>query len=168
MKKLRFAAAPLLLVLALSASAQTPLATAKLADLTYFQGAWQGTFQGGPIETFWSAPAGGSLMGSLRMLRDGKIRLYEILVAEQTDAGVTLLVRHFQPGLVPQEEKDRPDRYVLIEQGPNRAVFEKVGGDPVRVIWERRPNELLAVSRGTQKDGQWAWADLFVFKPIAK
>lgn len=164
MKKLLLIAS-LFFALPFGAAAQTPLATAKIADLGFFQGAWQGTFQGGPIETYWSAPAANNLMGSLRMIRDGKIRLYEILVLEQTDAGVTLLVRHFQPGLVPQEEKDRPDRYVLIEQGADRAVFEKVGGDPVRVIWERRPGPVLAVARGTQKDGQWNWADLFLFKP---
>ncbi len=157
-----------LLLSTLPATAQTtPPAKAQLADLRFLEGRWQGTFQGGPIENYWSAPQGDNLLGSIRMLRDGKATMYEILVIEQTDAGLMLHVKHFRPGLKGVEEKDAADRYNLIELTRERAVFEKVsGGDPLRVIWERRPNRVLAVQRGPQRDGQWAYADLFVFTPM--
>lgn len=145
--------------------AQTPAAQAKLSDLSFIEGHWQGTAFGGPIEALWSAPTGDNMLGSMRMMKDDKVNLYEILVIEQTPQGPMILVKHFKPGLIGQEEKDKPDRYALIELGKERAVFEKVG-EPTRVIYEKRPNQVLAVVLGKQREGQWNWNDLFVFKPV--
>jgi hypothetical protein len=137
-----------------------------LADVRFIAGHWQGTASfGGSVEALFSVPTGDNMLGTMRMMKDDKATLYEILVLEQTEPGVTLAVKHFKPGLLGQEEKDQADRYALIERGDGRVVFEKQGGSPLRVIWEKRPNGGLAVVRGTQQDGQWRWSDLFVFKP---
>ncbi|MBC7892736.1 MAG: hypothetical protein H7Y12_11020, partial [Sphingobacteriaceae bacterium] len=57
------------------------------------------------------------------------------------------------------------DQYVVVEVGNERMLLEKIGGDPLRVVWEKRPGSVLAVARGTQKDGAWVFSDLFLFKP---
>lgn len=158
-------ATALLVILVSNSFAQTPAARAKLSDLSFIEGHWQGTAFGGPIEALWSAPAGNNMLGSMRMMKDDKVNMYEILVIEQTEQGPAILVKHFKPGLIGQEEKDKPDRYNLIELGKERAVFEKVG-EPTRVIYEKRPNQVLAVVLGKQREGQWNWNDLFVFKPM--
>jgi hypothetical protein len=147
------------------ARAQSVPASTPVSALNFLQGRWQGTFSGGPIEAYWMPAAGNNLLGSIRMMKEDRATMYEILVVEQTEQGPTLLVKHFRPGLVGQEEKDVSDRYRLLEIGKERALFEKVDGS-VRVIWERRPGAVLAVQRGTPSGGQWAFSDLFVFKSV--
>jgi len=162
-----------LLVLALLTSltvrlhAQTPAPLkASVADLGFLTGHWLGTASfGGSVEATWTAPSGDNALGSMRMMKDGKATMYEILVAEQTGPGVTMRVKHFNPGLTGREEKEASDQYTVVEVGKERMVLEKIGGDPLRVVWEKRPGGVLAVARGTRKDGAWAFSDLFLFKP---
>ena len=126
------------------------------------EGHWFGTFNGGPIEAFWSAPAGDNIVGFIRMMKDDKISLYELFAFEQTERGPVALVKHFKPGLIGQEEKDKPDRYVFLEGERNRALFEKDDAS-IRIIYERRLSDQLVIRRGAKKDASWVFTDLFVF-----
>ncbi|MEY4938438.1 MAG: hypothetical protein RIQ93_173 [Verrucomicrobiota bacterium] len=155
------------LAVGLSAQSAAPAPiNANVSDLGFLAGHWQGTTaSGGAIEAMWTAPSGDNALGTMRMMKAGKATMYEILVAEQAGAGVSFRVKHFNPGLTGREEKDVSDRYTVIELARERVVLEKLDGAPLRVIWEKRPGGVLAVSRGTQKDGQWVYADLFIFKP---
>lgn len=154
------------LVVRLSAQSAAPTAiNANVSDLGFLAGHWMGTTtSGGAIEAMWTAPSGDNALGTMRMMKAGKATMYEILVAEQAGAGVNFRVKHFNPGLTGREEKDVSDRYAVIELGRERVVLEKLEGAPMRVIWEKRAGGVLAVSRGTQKAGQWAYSDLFTFK----
>ncbi len=120
---------------------------------------------GGPIEASWIAPVGDNLTGFMRMMRDNKVTMYEMLIFEQTELGPIVLVKHFKPGLIGQEEKDKSDRYRFIEAGSDKAIFEKEDGS-IRIIYEKRSPDQLAIQRGMQKDGKWAFNDLFVFNRV--
>lgn len=139
--------------------------TGSLSDVAFMEGRWLGTFNGGPIEAAWIAPVGDNLTGFMRMMKDNKVTMYEMLIFEQTDQGPIVLVKHFKPGLIGQEEKDKSDRYKFIEAGKNRALFEKEDGS-IRIIYEKRSPDQLVIQRGQSKDGQWAFADLFVFNRV--
>ena len=158
--KLRFLSGLFLLSLS-AAQAQT----GTLADISFIEGRWQGTHNGGPIEATWSAPAGDNMIGFIRMIKDNKITLYELFGIEQTEQGPVVFVRHFKPGLIGQEEKDRPDRYHFLEASKGRAIFEKQG-DAVRVLYEKRPNDQLVIALGRQQDGKWLFKDLFTFSRV--
>lgn len=150
--------------------AQTAAKTGTLADVNFMEGRWRGTFNGGPIEAAWIAPVGDNLTGFMRMMKDDKVTMYEMLIFEQTEQGPVVLVKHFKPGLIGQEEKDKLDRYRFIEAGENRAVFEKEDGS-IRIIYEKRSADQLAIQRGQQKDGtgptsRWTFNDLFVFNRV--
>jgi hypothetical protein len=149
------------LLITLTAQAQT----ASLADVAFMEGRWRGTFNGGPIEASWIAPVGDNLTGFMRMMKDNKVTMYEMLIFEQTEQGPIVLVKHFKPSLVGQEEKDKSDRYKFIEAGKEKALFEKEDGS-IRIIYEKRGKDQLAIQRGQQKDGKWAFADLFVFNRV--
>lgn len=150
-----------------SASAQSSAPAANVADLRFLTGHWMGTASfGGSVECHWMAPSGDNAMGSIRMMKDGKVTVYEILVAEQTGPGVTLRVKHFNPGLTGREEKDVSDQYAVVELRNERVVLEKITGDPLRVIWEKRPGGMLVAARGIRKDGEWVFSDLFTFKAM--
>lgn len=145
-------------VLGVGAQAQS----ASLSDVGFMKGHWLGTFNGGPIEAFWAAPAGDNLTGFMRMMKDNKVTMYEMLVFEQTDQGPIVLVKHFKPGLVAIEEKEISDRYRFLEAKKNQALFEKMDG-AVRIIYELRTSNQLVIQRGKQEAGKWIFADLFVF-----
>ena len=145
--------------------AQNTTKTGSLTDIAFLDGHWQGTVNGGPIEAVWSAPSGDNIVGFIRMMKNNKVTLYELFAFEQTEAGPVALVKHFKPGLVGQEEKDKADRYLFLEAGKNRALFEKSDGS-IRIIYEKRANGQLAIQRGERKDNQWMFNDLFVFNRL--
>lgn len=153
------------LLAGLAVQAQTTAKTGSLADVSFMEGRWRGTFNGGPIEAAWIAPAGDNLTGFMRMMKDNKVTMYEMLVFEQTEQGPIVLVKHFKPGLVGQEEKDKSDRYRFISAAKDRALFEKEDGS-IQIIYEKRGKDQLVIQRGQKKDGNWAFSDLFVFDPV--
>lgn len=135
-----------------------------VADVAFIQGNWKATTPDGrTIEGSWLPPKGENMLGFMRMMKGDKPDLYEILAYEQTDKGLTSMVKHFQPGLIANEEKDKQDRYVFIEASKNRAVFEKEGEATLRILYEKRSHNQFVIARGSQKDGQWVFEDLFVF-----
>ena len=154
------------LITSVSTYAQsTPTKVGELSDMSMLEGHWIGTFNGGPIEAIWSAPAGDNIIGFIRMMKNDKVTLYELFAFEQTERGPVAMVKHFKPGLIGQEEKDKSDRYVFVEAGKDRALFEKDDAS-IRIIYERRPNDQLVIRRGQKKDADWAFMDLFVFTRV--
>ena len=155
-----------LLITSTSTYAQTTSAkVGTLSDMKLLEGHWLGIFNGGPIEAVWSAPAGDNIVGFIRMMKNDKVTLYELFAFEQTERGPVAMVKHFKPGLIGQEEKDKSDRYVFVEADKDRALFEKDDAS-VRIIYERRPNDQLVIRRGQKKNADWVFTDLFVFNRV--
>ena len=91
--------------------------------------------------------------------------MYEILAYEQSAEGLVSLVKHFKPGLIGQEEKDKQDRYNFIEASKGRAVFQKEGED-LRILYEKRSDSQFVIARGNLQDNKWVFKDLFVFNRV--
>lgn len=140
-------------------------ANGTLNEVAFMHGHWQGTFNGGPIEAFWAKPAGDNLTGFIRMMKDDKVTMYEMLIFEQTEKGPVVLVKHFKPGLISVEEKEVSDRYNFIEAKKDWALFEKQDGS-IRIIYEKRSKNQLVVQRGKQESGKWVFTDLFIFNTV--
>ena len=81
---------------------------------------------GGIIDEHWSEPAGDSMMGVYRYIKDGKVEMYELLVIEQTTKGPILRLRHFNPGLVAWEDKVEDWSYPLARFAAGDAVFGSI------------------------------------------
>ena len=99
------------------------------------------------------------------MMKDGKADLYEILAYEKFEQGLVSLVKHFKPGLLGQEEKDKQDRYNFVEATKDRAIFQKDSGG-LRILYEKRSADQFAIARGNEQDGKWVFKDLFVFNRV--
>ncbi len=136
-----------------------------LNDIKFLDGRWLGTYNGGPIEAAWTAPAGNNIVGYIRMMKDEKATLYEMFVFEQNAEGPVAMVKHFKPGMIGVEEKDAFDRYTFQSAKKNEALFEKDDAS-VRIIYELRNKDQLVIQRGRQENGQWKFVDLFVFNRI--
>lgn len=138
--------------------------TGSFKDISFIEGHWKATFNGLDVEGVWLAPETDNMVGMMRMSKDGKVNLYEILAYEQQDKGLISFVKHFKPGLLGVEEKDKQDVYTFVSSGNNWAEFEKHDGGHIR--YEKRTNDRFVISRGTQKNGKWEFADLFVFDRV--
>lgn len=118
---------------------------ARLAHLAWMVGRWRGREGPDSTEEAWTAPEGGAMFGTWRWVRDGKARLYELLVLAEEEQGVVLRFRHFDARLVGWEEKDRPLALPLVSWREGEAVFagEDRDGGPLRVTYRREGSDGL-------------------------
>jgi hypothetical protein len=137
-----------------AAPSPVPAPGGSLADLAWVAGTWSGEMNGSTIEEQWSAPAGGAMMGMFRWVKGGTVLIYEFLLFEVGPAGVTLRLRHFEPGLIGWEEKDAPLLLPQVAAGPGEAAFE--GGEPgkpLKLIYRRTGDRTMTVVLERQEGG---------------
>jgi hypothetical protein len=136
-----------------------------ISDVRFIEGSWKAAWGDRSVDAVWSAPSAETMVGFVRVVREGKVTLYELFAFEQTAQGFAALVRHFNPGLIAREEKETPDRYNFLEAGDGWALFEKQG-DPTRVRYERRSQNGFAIVVGKQEEGKWVFKDFWVFERV--
>lgn len=138
-----------------------------ISDIRFIEGSWKATTADRSIDAVWSSPSGESITGYVRVMKDGKVSLYELFAFEKNEHGLVALVRHFRPGLIAMEEKDNPNHYNFLEAGNGRAIFEKEG-EATRVLYEKRSDNQFAIVIGKQEDGKWVYKDFWVFNRVGK
>ena len=120
---------------------------ASLTDMAWLAGSWSGTGFGGVNEEMWSKPNGGSMVGTYRLIKDGKAVFYEMMMLVEREDSIVLRLKHFNPDFTGWEEKDKSVDFKFVNKVGSRMnfsglTFEKVSGD--------RLNIYLALK---QKDG---------------
>ena len=118
---------------------------ASLEALDWIVGRWAGESGSDRFEEWWSEPAGGTMVGMFRLLRDGAPRFYELLTVESEGEHIVWRIKHFGPGLVGWEERDAAVTLDLVALTSAEAVFLK-RGDSRWMIYRREPatDELVA------------------------
>ncbi len=140
------------LVCAFQVASAQPAAT--LDDLAFIAGHWRGELEGGLIEEIWTAPSGDNMMGSFRMVDEGRGVFYELMLIEMTEAGPVLRLKHFSPGLVGWEEKAEVNSYPLIELEGRAAIFERADGAS-RLVYSRTSPRDLRIQLRSLEAGEW-------------
>lgn len=135
------------------AQAQNKPADAKLSDIAFISGQWEGPMEGGRIEEHWSVPSGDSMMGMFKWLKDGKTAMYEFLSIEMESTGPVLKLKHFNRGLLGWEEKTKVWEYPLVEVSPGEARFQSADKQTTLIYKQLGPDKLLAVLERV-KDGK--------------
>ena len=86
------------------------------------------------------------MLGMWRFVKDGQLKLYELLALTQEEGGPVLRLRHFNPRMVGWEEKDAPLAMPLIHRRGQEAVFEGPGSPGtkglVRLTYRREGDDL--------------------------
>jgi hypothetical protein len=115
----------LLFALATPAFAGPP---AKIADLAWLEGSWEGQGVGGaPAVEVYSRAADGAMIGHFRQLKaDGKVMFYELITITETDGSLSYNVKHFNPDLTGWEEKSEVRCFALSATAPARWEFSGV------------------------------------------
>ncbi len=98
-----------------------------LADFAWMAGDWTAQFNGGVLEQHWFAPSAGTMIGSMRFVRNDQVRTVELYSAKQMPEGVKIWTRQFDSTLQPIGSGD-----VLIataiEATPDRVVLSGGSG----------------------------------------
>ncbi len=97
---------------------------ARIDDVSWLAGYWKGEGLGGVSEEFWTKPAGGSMTGVNRLVKDGKTVFQEILIIMEQQNSLILKLKHFNPDLTGWEEKEKTIDFALVHVGPNEAFFD--------------------------------------------
>ena len=118
--------------------------TPEAASLAWLTGCWEGKAEGGLVDERWSAPAGGTLLGTSRTVKDDKTVFHEFLLVRETE-GSLLLTVHAQG--------QQPVSFRLQQLGKSDAIFANAAHDfPQRIVYHRKGNTLIARAEGEQRD----------------
>lgn len=139
--------AALLLLAAAGPSAADEGPTVTVSDLAWLSGCWA-PLDGEPGSgEQWTTPAGGTLLGMSRTIRDGKTVAYEFLQIRETEPGklAYLAKPSGQPGAA----------FTLVRHAQNEAVFENLEHDfPQRVIYRLDGEGVLRARIEGSQDGR--------------
>ena len=78
---------------------------ATLADAAWLVGSWTGTAFGQEFEEVWSPPSAGSMIGTFKLLDEGEVSFYELLLLSVDEGTLSLKVKHFNPDFSAWEDK---------------------------------------------------------------
>lgn len=120
---------------------------ARVTDFAWLEGHWQAEALGGTANEIWSAPAGGTMVGMFRLIKDGEAGFYEIFTLTEENETVLLRLKHFNADLTGWEEKDETVDFPLVTLEEDQAFFEGL-------TYQRRgPDEIQVYLAMRTKDG---------------
>ena len=93
-------------------------------EMAWIAGTWKGEAMGGQFEETWNAPMGGEMMGMFKLVSDGKVSFYEIITIVPEKNSYILRLKHFSPGLVGWEEKDKSVEFPLLTASSDEVRFD--------------------------------------------
>jgi hypothetical protein len=99
-------------------------APATIEDMTFLTGHWTGDGLGGQTEETWTAPMAGEMLGTFRLVRNGKTVFYEFLNLSVTARGLSMRLKHFNPDMTGWEEKDKFIEFRYVKTEGNLVYFE--------------------------------------------
>lgn len=97
---------------------------ASIKDMAWLTGHWRGLALGGISEEIWAEPAGGAMMGSYRLVKDGKVVFYELLAIVEEAGSLAVKLKHFHPDLKGWEEKDEVREFPLVKLSDREIFFD--------------------------------------------
>ncbi len=98
--------------------------TAKVADVGWIAGHWQGSAMGGEFEETWNPPFAGTMVGMFKFAKGNEVQFYELLTIVEKDNSLLLRLKHFDRNLVGWEERDKTIEFPLRELTKDSAVFD--------------------------------------------
>jgi hypothetical protein len=132
--------------------ASTALAAPPRSDvdaLRWVAGEWQGDGPTGRVDAFWLPPGGGTLVGVLRRIREGRILGYAIATVTESDGTLLLRFKRFDARLAGRESQQSPTARRLVSVSDTDLAFEGIrllrSGDSIVLELDRpgeRPEQL--------------------------
>jgi len=133
-----------LLVLMVMVTVSQAQKKASLDDLSWLSGCCEGRQGNAILEEIWSKPAGGSMLGLGRTVKENRTVSFEFMQFREENGSLVFL---------PQPQGGARVSFSLKDSFGGRLTFENKEHDfPQRVIYERKgPGLLLAAIEGAYK-----------------
>lgn len=123
-------------------------AKARIGEVAWLAGRWIGEFSGGTGEEVFAPPAGDSMLGMFRLVKDGRIVFSELMTIVEEDGSLVLKLKHFDRDLKGWEEKDVVRKFPLIKLTEREAYFDSI-------TYQRDGDELRFFVAVRQKNGEF-------------
>lgn len=123
-----------------------PRPPARIDDVAWLAGAWEGEGLGGTLDEVWSPPKAGAMVGYFRLVKDGKPVFYEILTLLEAEGSLELRLKHVNPDMTGWEEKNGFVTFRFVKQDATGVWFE---GLTFRRLGEDRLEAFLALRNRT-------------------
>jgi len=120
---------------------------ARVEDLAWLQGQWEGPGLAGPATEVYSPPAGGLIVGHFRQLRDDRVWFFEIMTIVQVGPSLEYRLRHFNEDLTGWEEKGTVLKFPLVAVERDVWYFDGL------TIRRDGPDGMIGAVRIGNKDG---------------
>jgi len=108
-------------------------------ELSWMVGHWEGEAFGGTCEEDWQPMTAGTMCGTFKLIVDGKVAFYELMIISKTDSGYSLNLKHFNPDMTGWEEKDKVISFPFESVKENfiqfgGTTYERVSEDKLQII----------------------------------
>ena len=135
-----------------NADAKKDPATVTLKDLAWMVGSWSEAEGPSVFSEAWMPAQGDAMVAASHWTIQGKTRMYELNVIEQTPKGLVIHVRHFHRGVVPWEaEATGPVSWPLKSLEGQHVIFEHpTRAWPKRLEYRRSGKTLEGRLTGTE------------------
>lgn len=97
---------------------------AKIGEMAWLTGYWQGPGMGGHCEEAWGQPIGDRMLGWFSLRKEGGLVLSEAMTLVEHDGSLMLRVKHFDPEFVGWENRDGFMSFPLVKLGEQEAYFQ--------------------------------------------
>lgn len=126
-----------------------------LSDFAWLAGCWEDNRNGRMREENWTKPAGGTMLGIGRMVKDGRTVEYEFMRLHEENGDVFFTAK-------PSGQPEATFKLASLNDGV--AIFENAQHDfPQRVIYRQQPDGSLVARIEGERDGKKRGID-FPFK----
>ena len=130
-------------VILLSAGIGAQENSPEMWKLGFISGCWKGGDKGMTLEEQWTRPAGQSMLGVGRTIRDGKTEFYEFLQIRERSDGIFYIA---------EPNGGKAVSFKLVKVNDSQAIFENPEHDfPQRIVYQRTiDGSILASLEGTE------------------
>lgn len=126
-----------------SSNAMADQVTGRVSDLSWMAGYWTGPFGEETLEEHWMHPSGDTVLGTVRITKDGSTQMMEFILIEQTEDSLLFRVNQWLPGM--KSIHDEPQIMTLKDIGERSIAFESAGGFVFKTLAYSRPAEDLFI-----------------------
>lgn len=140
----------LVFIAVLSAPAMATAApAARLSDIAWLQGSWEGDgIEGAPALEAYAPPAGGQMVGHFRQLnKDGSVMFYELITIVEEGGSLAYRLKHFNADLTGWEERDKVVSFPLTDRKGDRLDFSGL-------VYERTGKNTMTASVKVNEGGK--------------
>ena len=86
-----------------------------LDDVAWIVGSWAGEGFGGTFEETWNSASLGTMVGMFKVMGDGEISFYELMLLAEEEGSLSLKVKHFSADFAAWEDKEDYLNFRLVK-----------------------------------------------------